>query len=250
MNNIYKKIKLHPFFYISLLFIVLTGQFKNFILFMSIILFHEIGHILIGFLLKWKIEQIIILPFGCITVFNECINKRLIEEFVVCIAGPIFQIIYYLIMSNFFDITNIHNKLLFFNLLPIIPLDGSKIFNLIINKIFSFYYSQIITVVVSFLLIFLGMYIVLINNWNLILFLSFSLMFIKTLRELKNINYIFNKFLLERYIRPLNIKKIKNIKGLNLKKMYRNYRHIFITKNKSYTEREIIRKKFDLQEKI
>ena len=66
----------------------------------------------------------------------------------------------------------------------------------------------------------------------------------------KELKYIFNKFLLERYTYSFNIKKIKYINGLNLKKMHRNYRHVFITKNNCYTEREIIRKKFDLQGKV
>ena len=197
MNNIFKKIKLHPLFCLSVFVIVITGQFKSFITCMSIVLFHEIGHISIGLLLKWKIEQIIILPFGCLTMFNEYINRPLIEEFLICIAGPIFQMIYYLIMSNFFELSYVHYRLLLFNLLPIIPLDGSKILNLILNKKMPFYFSEITSIFISLLLIvFLG-YTVVIKSWNLMLFFTLFLLLIKTLDEFKNINYIFNKFLLD-----------------------------------------------------
>ena len=154
MNNIFKKIKLHPLFCLSVFVIVITGQFKSFITCMSIVLFHEIGHISIGLLLKWKIEQIIILPFGCLTMFNEYINRPLIEEFLICIAGPIFQMIYYLIMSNFFELSYVHYRLLLFNLLPIIPLDGSKILNLILNKKMPFYFSEITSIFISLLFVF------------------------------------------------------------------------------------------------
>ena len=71
--------KIHPFFYIFALICILTGYFKNFIIIMFIILFHEMGHILAGLYFKWKIEKIIILPFGGLTLFNEKINRPISE---------------------------------------------------------------------------------------------------------------------------------------------------------------------------
>ena len=58
----------------------------------------------------------------------------------------------------------------------------------------------------------------------------------------KEYNFVYDEF--------LNIKKIKKIKGLNLKKMYRDYKHIFVVNKNYYTEREIIKKRFDLQGKV
>jgi len=249
-NNIFNKIKLHPLFYISLLLVVMTGQFKKFIIMMSIIIFHEMGHIVMAKLLKWKIEQILILPFGCLTIFDEFINKPLFEEFLVCISGPIFQIFYYVIMSNFMDISTIHYSLLIFNLLPIIPLDGSKILNLLLNKIFPFYSSQIISCIISLTTILVASLFLIFNNQNLMLLLTFLFLFIKQFQEIKNIKYIFNKFLLERYIQELKISKIKKIRGIKWKSMFRYYRHLFILEKNYYTEKQIIRKKFDLQRKV
>jgi stage IV sporulation protein FB len=142
-----------------------------------------------------------------------------------------------------------HYNLLIFNLLPIVPLDGSKLLNLFLNKIFSFRLSLILTNIFSFLMIILLLLLIM-YKWNLLLFITLILLIFKTIKELKSINYIFNKFLLERYIKNLKIVKTKYIKGLNLKKMHRDYKHIFILDKKYYTEREIIRKKFDLQRKV
>ena len=56
---------------------------------------HELGHILISLLFKWKIYKIIILPFGGLTKYNEIINRPLIEEFLVSISGILLQLIFF-----------------------------------------------------------------------------------------------------------------------------------------------------------
>ncbi|MBE6151865.1 MAG: hypothetical protein E7165_00920 [Firmicutes bacterium] len=203
-----------------------------------------------GILFKWKIEKIMIMPFGGLTIFKERINLPIIEEVIVCIAGPIFQIIYYVLICKYVDIRSIHYNLLIFNLLPIVPLDGSKLLNLFLNKIFPFKLGLYLTNYFSIIISFIFLIIIFYTEWNLILFLTMVLLVFKTLCEIKNINYLFNKFLLERYIEDIGIKKFKYIHGINFGKMYRDYKHIFIINKKPYTEREIIRKRFDLERKI
>ena len=73
---------------------------------------------------------------------------------------------------------------------------------------------------------------------------------IKTIDNVKILDYVFNRFLLERYMNISNFHKIKKVYNLNLKKMRRDYKHIFYYQKKSYTEKEIIRKRFDLQGKV
>ena len=92
--------KIHILFYITGLICFITGFFKNFIIFTSIILIHELGHITSALIFKWNIEKVIILPFGGITIFNERIDKSLLEEFIIAIMGPIFQIIFMIIFKE------------------------------------------------------------------------------------------------------------------------------------------------------
>ena len=94
MKNIFK---IHPIFYIVAIISIFSGLFKNFILFTSIILFHELGHIIGALIKRWKIKKIILLPFGGLIIFDELLNRRLIEEFVILILGPLFQILFYFI---------------------------------------------------------------------------------------------------------------------------------------------------------
>lgn len=200
--------------------------------------------------MKWKLEKIAILPFGGLTYFNEDLNRPILEELLVCLAGPMFQVFYYLIVSRFVDITYIHYSLLAFNLLPIIPLDGSKLFNLIFNKVFPFRFSYILSCFVSIVFIIISLVLIIFMKWNLLLFLTLFLLIIRTLKDFRTTDYIFNRFILERYVKNISSKKIKKIKGMNLRKMFRDYRHIFIVNKNYYTEKEIIKKRFDLQWKV
>ena len=134
-------IEFHLFYFIVMFIAFITGLFKEFILFTSIIFIHEVGHALAALYYKWSIDKIVIMPFGGITIFNEKLNRPIKEEFIILIFGPIFQIIYYKIFSTFYNsytFMNYHYSLLFFNLLPIYPLDGAKLLNLLFNKILPF----------------------------------------------------------------------------------------------------------------
>lgn len=243
------KIKLHPLFYVVVIIFFLTGHFHDFFLFLSIIIFHELGHIIGGLLFKWKIKELLILPFGALTIFDEGLNKPLKQELIITILGPLFQIIYYLMFSNKIDIMYFHYSLLIFNLLPITPLDGSKIINVFFNKIFPFKKSYFLTLIVSSLLL---MLLFLINCWqfNFLIILIIFFLVVKVYQEAMNLKYIFERFLYERYCYNINCQKLKKINKLNLIKMYKDYRHLFYDKGKYYTEREILRKRFDFKSKL
>lgn len=209
---------------------------------MIIIIIHEIGHLVPAIYYKWKIEKITILPFGGLTIFNEDINRPLKEEFIILITGPLFQIIFTYIMKNNIELLNISKEILYFNLLPIYPLDGSKIINIILNKICSFKKSHLITLYLSVItIIFLT-----IKRFNLITILIMILIVKKVIEEINNHHLIFNRFLLERYLKNYKFKNLKTIKNEN--QMKRDYRHIFMTKP-HLTEKEYLKKRFDFHRK-
>ena len=86
---------------------IFTGHFKDFFLFIAIILFHELGHIIAGMYYKWEINKIMILPFGALTIFDTPINKPFKEEFIVSIMGFVFQFILYFFLRQF-NINNLY----------------------------------------------------------------------------------------------------------------------------------------------
>lgn len=244
MKNIFK---IHPLYYLCALICIITGLFKSFIYISIIILIHELGHILAALICRWNINKVILLPFGGITIFNEFLNKSLKEEFFILISGPIFQIIICYILNPFFNdflFMKYNYFLLIFNLLPIIPLDGSKLINIILNKMISFYNSHLLTIFISIISVFIIITYGLIKN-NLICLIIIVFLIIKIIDEYIKHDYIFNKFLFERYNYKFKFNKKKNIKGYNLKKMKKDTKHMFYI-NRFYTEDEILEKRFKI----
>lgn len=59
---------------------------------------------------------------------------------------------------------------------------------------------------------------------------------------LKRQDYLFNKFLLERYLNNYNFKKIKIINNKN--NMYKDKRHMLKDKNKYILEKDYLKERF------
>lgn len=245
MKNTLNKIYFHPLFLITVLIFILIGEFRFISYFMLLIIVHELGHILVSLYFKWNIEKIIILPFGGLTKFNEIINRPLIEEFLIAISGIIFQTIFYVLIKDkidykFFNVTNYF--ILVFNLIPIYPLDGSKILNVLFNKITSFKNSILLTVIISYISI-IG-FLIMVARVNKLIVLVTTFLLIEVNKLYKEREYIFNKFLLERHLGEFNFKKKKTINSVN--KMKKDYRHLFYVDNKYLTESYFLKKMFDI----
>jgi len=221
----------------------LSASFKNFFFFLSIILIHEMGHLLMGLLLGWELDKICLYPYGGVTKFNEDINRKLSEELLILISGPIFQIIYFVIgyyLFNSLDFNYYNLSILVFNMLPIYPLDGGRILNIIFNYFLSFRFSYYLSIFLSIFISLIFIIYSIVNNYTFNILLMFLIVIVKVFIELKKKNYYFNKFILERYINRYSFKKIKNISSI--KKMMRDKRHIIKFNNSYYTEKEYLNK--------
>ena len=197
---------------------------------------------------SWKVKKVVILPFGGITIFNEVLSKSIFEEFIILIFGPLFQICFYFFYTHIFgynEIMALYNySLLIFNMLPIYPLDGYKFMNLLFNKFFSFKFSHLFSIVISLFFILVTFFIIIFFRPNFIMILALILLFYKNINEFTNHNLIFNKFLLERYLYNLCLKKSVIIESSNLSKMKRDCRHLFHFNKKYETEKEFLNRKF------
>ncbi len=229
--------KIHFLFYFVALICFLSGLFKDFIYLFLIVIIHELGHILGGILFKWKIEKVIILPFGGITIFKESLNKPLLQELIITVLGPLFQMSLFIIKDDVF--VNYNKFILLFNLLPLVPLDGSKIINIISNMITSFYYSKCVTNLLTVISI-----VLLVCLKNSLLFYLIIVFIVKELIvEHFKLNYYLNKFLLERYLYNFSFKKIKKVK--NEHQFKKGQKHLIKTSDNYITEKTFLRKIFD-----
>ena len=244
------KININPFFYFLALISIFTGLFKQFLIMYLIIIVHEFGHIFFALLFKYKIIKINIYPFGGYSIFQNDLNISFIKEFLVFLGGILFQFILYLIfkynINNYSFIykvfINYNTSIILFNLIPIIPLDGSKVINILLNNFISFKYAHLITIYISYIFVFI-MIVLFHNNLNMnimILLLLFLL-----IKEHKIHKYLFNNFLVERLVKEIRFKKNNFINKLNLNKMMKYRNNIFIIDNKYISEKEILYKKYN-----
>ena len=228
----------------------LTGHFKGFVWFSLIITVHELGHILMGILFRWKIEKVLILPFGGITIFHEDLNRPIKEEFLIVIMGPIFQIVFTLIVYYFFRVDDfVYYSLIIlgFNLLPIFPLDGSKILSLLFNKVVSFKCSHLWMILISILSVLI---LIMEANFSLILFLICLFLIMRVIKEIKEHESLFNRFLLERYLKRYHFKKRMKISSMDMRVMRRDYGHLFFDGKKYISEGDRLSKRFDFKGRL
>lgn len=203
-----------------------------------------------GIRYHWKIEKVIILPFGALTIFHEDLNKKIKEEFWIVIMGPLFQIVFTLIIYLFYGMNDfIYYSLIIlgFNLLPIFPLDGSKILNLFFNKVTGFRTSHLLLIIVSILSIFVLLWQA---SFSLIFILIILFLIIRIFSEVKGHESLFNRFLLERYLKKYHFSKILKINSMDMRGMKRDYGHLFFDGKKYISEEYRLKKRFDFKGRL
>lgn len=239
------KIVIHPFLYVLVFLLLVTGKIKPFIIFMSLILIHELGHFITAKLCGWKTEKIELYPYGGISKFQTFVNVPIPQEFLVLMMGPITQMIFAYSCSFFLSIKNLeilttyHQFLLWFNLLPIYPLDGGKLVHLLCSKYLSFQKSFYTTIWISY-----GTILLLGINYLLKHFIFFVgvliLLLFKISKEKKQFPYIFHKFLIERVLYSWNFKRKIVIKKES--EMKKDTYHFFKKNKDYYGEKEYLSK--------
>ena len=200
-------------------------------LFLLTIFIHECGHIFFGYLVGFKNSIINIYPFGGISIFKEDLNTKTNKELFTLLGGITFQLLFLLLILFLYKYSIITNHvyeiikrinilLISFNFMPIIPLDGGKLINVLFDKIFPYKISNIISIIVSII------FIIIFYLKELSLFaLLLTLFLIKCIIiEINILNIKYNKFLFERYINNYKFNKIKNINNKYYFK--RDYYHI------------------------
>ncbi len=254
MKNILMNLKINNLTYILLFVCALTGMFKSILLIFLIILIHEFGHVFFIKKFGYEIKSIELYPFGGITKIEKDLNSPINSDLVIACGGFIFQLFLLIIFFTMFKLNiineitfnlfNTYNKaILVFNLLPIIPLDGYIILKSILEKYLTFKKTNILTIIISVIGIifyFQYNYVYSVNNYMII-----TLLIYKTYITFKNRKFIYNRFLLERYLNFYPYKKTKQEKIINFQNFKKETLHFFKVGNRYVHEREILKKKFD-----
>ncbi|HHV61793.1 MAG TPA: peptidase M50 [Firmicutes bacterium] len=137
------RIILNNFFLLLLVVYAFLGLLPEIIILFSIVVLHEITHIIVATGLGLKVREIELLPVGGVARFEDLIELDPSVEARVAMAGPVNNLILAVIvfilsrdgaldpdLASFIIQGNLAVGI--FNLLPILPLDGGRIFRAIL----------------------------------------------------------------------------------------------------------------------
>ncbi len=253
MRNIFPKFKINIATYVLILSFFLTGLIKNIIIIYFIILFHEMGHIMVARLLKYEVLKVEIYPSGGLTTLNKPINTKISHDIFIASAGILFQVFLFLLVflvyqkgfltNDSYNIFITYNKtILLFNILPIIPLDGYHLMRAFMEKFFSYTTSFYISIIISIIAIILFInydQVFSLNNYLIISFLIF-----KIYQEVKEFKFKRIKFLLERFLNNISFNKIKYNKKINLNLLKKDTYHYFKDNKNIISEKKVLNRLF------
>lgn len=225
--------KINILTYLLLILSFFSGYYKQISIIFIILIVHELGHFFLMKIYDIKVNKIILYPYGGMIKSNILINTNSLKILIISLGGIISQMILFFIMKVLFEINllnqNIYNififsnfSIIFFNLLPIYPLDGYKILNSIFELYFSFKKSLILSLIfniITLTLFIIYLYKFKINNYIIVIFMFSSLF-----KYIKEIKYIFNKFYIERILYKIEYKGLISVNKLsNIHKNKFNY---------------------------
>lgn len=130
------QIKVHPLFFVLALALVALGRAWVFALTFAALILHELAHAGFARLRGFAIKKLVLLPFGAMMSTEENFDRG--SAVIVGLAGPVLNLVLALITVGIWWIAPVTYRytepffyanlsLGLFNLLPIYPLDGSRI---------------------------------------------------------------------------------------------------------------------------
>lgn len=232
--------------YLFALIAIFTASFREFFIICFLVIIHEIGHFMMAFFLGCEIDKIYIYPMGGISKFKMDLNIGITSEFLILLMGPIFQMIAFnilvILMPKYYQVISIYNYgILIFNLLPVYPLDGGKLVSLILQSKYPFKKSLIVTFYISYFIV-LVLFLINLYSFSINLFIIVMFLLYKVNKEEKEINYLYERFLLERYLNNYKFRKGSIVDDIS--KLKRGRHHLIRIENRYYFEEEILEKKY------
>lgn len=142
-----KHLRFDPTFFLLIAYILLDGGIAGLLLFVTVVLLHELAHVLVAKKFGYRLESFSLSPYGASLNYKEKIFEAK-EELLVAIAGPFVNIMLATVLvslwwafPSLYSFTNffVKESYLFalFNLLPCYPLDGGRVATAILQNIVS-----------------------------------------------------------------------------------------------------------------
>ena len=191
------QIKINLKIFLFIIIFCVTQQIEIYGLLMLFAFFHEMGHLIMGMILKFKPSKLEINPCGLSISFNikiEDFNQKIrksnilsLKKLIVALAGPTVNftlaLIYMLFDMKFCGIEReyvVYSNILIgiFNLMPIYPLDGGRVVKSFFNIMYGIKKSYKLTFIVSnisiiILTMFVSIVILYVKNISIVLIMVY-----------------------------------------------------------------------------
>jgi Peptidase family M50. len=247
MKKLYLLTKVEFHFTTAIYFLLsfFAGLFKQTLTVFFIVLFHELAHTLTAYCFNFRINKIKILPFGAFLELDDYGVHHVLEELCVVLAGPLSHIILnaifvYLYNQKFISLHHyeycllMSQSILFFNLLPIYPLDGAKIIMLLFSYILDYLVVLKIVLVCSIVSLFYFFYI----YFDLEYFIVFSFLIFMVYQYYRDYYLFYHRLLISR----LSSCQYKHRKIQKKFKFHRPYHNFYVLNNYFIDEKDFIKR--------
>lgn len=142
-------IRVHPTFLLVLLAYGALGLITQALLIFALVIGHELAHLFTAKAYGFRVVGMEIFPFGGAAYCDDLFEGRKVEESIMALAGPVFNLILlftaqalrwlgYWTGPSGEDFVRINFWLAAFNLLPILPLDGGRVARALFSDAFGF----------------------------------------------------------------------------------------------------------------
>ena len=126
----------HPFTLLYIVVAYLNDYVIEYLMALGIVCFHEMFHYIFARLFDFEIDSVEVLPFGAFLSLQDYGLHHIVEELVTILAGLCSHFFLYFIILFFGAnpyLLAVNRLVFLFNILPIYPLDGSKIVLLLLS---------------------------------------------------------------------------------------------------------------------
>lgn len=237
-----KQFKIHFSFYILFLCMILSRFQILYLKLLLLIFLHELGHILVASIFKIKINRIVLTGMG-LFMDAETNDLSFIKGIIFYLSGLIINLILLFFLKEEFKKINLF--ILIINLIPIYPTDGYNILNSIISYFVPYKISKYISNYLSLILSCI-IFCYFINKMDFLLFVMLLYLVYLSIISIRNINFDYERFLLNRYLNNFDFKTKRIHYKNNIDNMFYKYKIVEANlANKLIKEKDILKIKYN-----
>lgn len=142
-------IRIHPTFLILIVVYGGLGLATQALLVFAIVVGHELAHLMVAKAYGFKVVGLELFPFGGAAYCDDLFEGRKLEESIMAIAGPVFNLVLLFTAQALrwkgiwtgemaADFVRYNFWLAAFNLIPVLPLDGGRVVRALLSEGFGF----------------------------------------------------------------------------------------------------------------